>query len=288
MSEDITTDVTESTTEATLSTTDDWKSGLSEELRSDASLNDIKDIESLAKSYVHAQKELGGRIRIPGEDASPEARDSFFKQLENVAGVARIDAEDKSDLYNKLGRPETAEGYKVDTPEGLELDSNRLSQYAEVAHKAGLSNSQFNELVQMQITEAQQELEAMENSRVSGENKLKEVWGQDYENRLASAQAAAKVYSDKYPEAMQELLQSPAANNPAVLAMFSELHKSLQESGAVNPASQGQVYGMTPGEAQDAINEIRSNRAHPYHNSRDPGHSAAVEKMQKLYAALNH
>lgn len=264
----------------------DWKESLSEDIRSDASLADIKDVESLAKSYIHGQKELGGRIRIPGEDASTEARDAFFNQLEGVAGVARIDAEDKSDLWNKLGRPETHEGYKVTAPDGVEFDEVRVAQYAEAAHKAGLTNDQFNSLVQVQLAEANAQNEAFEQSRTAGEAKLKEMWGQDYDNRLAGAQAAAAAYGEKHPEAMQELLNSPLANNPAVLSMMSELHKTMQESGAAAPGGVAANYGMTPGEAQDAINEIRMNKAHPYHNHRDPAHQAAVAKMQKLYSAL--
>ena len=49
----------------------DWKESLSEELRSDKSLENIKDIEGLAKSYVHAQKLVGAdKIPVPNKFAT--------------------------------------------------------------------------------------------------------------------------------------------------------------------------------------------------------------------------
>ena len=50
----------------------DFRSSLPEDLREEASLADIKDVGSLAKSYVNAQRMLGSSIRIPGQDAGEE------------------------------------------------------------------------------------------------------------------------------------------------------------------------------------------------------------------------
>lgn len=277
----------EVTTTETTTVSTDWKDSISEDLRSDSSLADIKDVESLAKSYINGQKMLGSSVRIPSEDASAEAKDSFYKSLENVQGVARIDSEDKSDLYNKLGRPESAEDYKINTPEGIELNNDRLSKYAEAAHKAGLSNTQFNDLVQVQLAEAQAEAEAATASFEAGEKSLKEAWGKAYEGRIEEARAAANTLGEKNPEAMQALLNSEAANNPVVMQAFYELAQAMKESGALSPTSSGNAGGLTPDEAQAQIEEIRMNKAHPYHNHRDPGHAAAVEKVNKLYQFLS-
>ena len=66
----------------------DWRSSLSEELKADATLSNIKDVESAAKTLIHQQKMLGSRIPIPKTD------------------------EEKVELYTKLGRPEKASEYK--------------------------------------------------------------------------------------------------------------------------------------------------------------------------------
>ena len=90
---------TTETTETTLTPEKviaDWKSSLSDEIRSDKSLENIKDVEGLAKSYVHAQKLVGAdKIPVPNKFATEKDWDA---------------------VYEKLGRPKDASGYKYDLP----------------------------------------------------------------------------------------------------------------------------------------------------------------------------
>ena len=84
----------------------DWRSGLPEDIRNDPSLADIKDVGSMAKSYINGQKLIGkNRIALPGEGATDEEISAFHSQL---------------------GRPEKAEGYQFGErptlPEGMEYD----------------------------------------------------------------------------------------------------------------------------------------------------------------------
>jgi hypothetical protein len=67
----------------------DWRSTLPDELKNDATLQNFKDIESLAKTVVHQQKVLGSRIPLPKND------------------------DEYNELYNKLGRPEDPNKYEV-------------------------------------------------------------------------------------------------------------------------------------------------------------------------------
>ena len=77
------------TPQATQETTD-WKSGLSEDIRADKSLENIKDISGLAKSYIHAQKMVGAdKIPVPNKYATED---------------------DWNAVYEKLGRPKSADG----------------------------------------------------------------------------------------------------------------------------------------------------------------------------------
>ena len=48
----------------------DWKQSIPEDIRADKSLESIKDVGSLAKSYIHAQKLVGSdKIPIPNKYA---------------------------------------------------------------------------------------------------------------------------------------------------------------------------------------------------------------------------
>jgi hypothetical protein len=274
---------TEATQEASVSNS--FRDSLPEELRSDSSLQDFKDVGSLAKSYVNAQQMIGSSVRIPSQDASQEQRDEFYAKLSQIDGVARIPEEGNQEaidaFYNKMGRPESADKYNLGLEEG-QANEERVAEFSELAHQIGLTNSQAKALAQHEAQKAAMSAEQFQDSRTSAESSLKEAWGSDYNNRLAGAKAAAGAYAEKYPDAMGELVNGPAGNNPALLVMLSELGKTMQEAGTLGQASNLQ-YGVAPDEALANIQEVMDNKAHAYHNVADPGHTAAVEKMQKLY-----
>ena len=72
---------------------EDWRSAIPEDLQNDPSLANIQDVASLAKGYVHAQHMVGAdKVAIPTRETTPEELDAF---------------------YNKLGRPESVDGYEV-------------------------------------------------------------------------------------------------------------------------------------------------------------------------------
>ena len=284
MNEDITNnEQVETAQQESPSLSSDWKESLPEDIRSEASLQNINSIADLAKSYVNSQKMIGSSIRIPSEDASEEALNEFYGKLEGVKGVARLDS---NDIHSKLGWPEDKQDYSQGLPEDLEVNQDVLNKYASVAHEAKLTKEQFNSLMRLSAEEARTASEYNEKSFLEGQDKLKEVWGQDFDNRIQGAQEAAKMYSEKYPEAMEQLLNSDMSKNPAVLSLFSELYSVMKETGVVDAKSSGPNYGMTPDEAKAQIADIRSNKAHPFNNSRDPAHKEAVKKMNKLYEAL--
>ena len=105
----------------------DWKASLSDEIRSDKSLENIKDVEGLAKSYVHAQKMVGAdKIPVPNKFATDKDWDA---------------------VYERLGRPADAAGYKYDLPEDQKIDDAALKNFSDQAHKLGLLPGQANGMV---------------------------------------------------------------------------------------------------------------------------------------------
>ena len=61
-------------------------------------LKDFKTPADLAKSYVNTKEKIGSMVSIPGEDADVETRSKF---------------------YNRIGRPETVDGYDFE-PQAVE------------------------------------------------------------------------------------------------------------------------------------------------------------------------
>lgn len=271
--------------------------GLSEDLRGETGLQDFKDANGLAKSYVNLQKMMGNSIRIPTEDSSAEAKQEFYNSLANVPGIVRMpeegDADSSDQFYSKLGRPESKDGYTVEIseelmnnlPESMQTGvQTKIDSFLETAHRAGLTNNQTKAILSQEIEGLQMQHQQLEQSKQDAEASLREVWGHDYNNRLASAKAAAHTYAEKYPEAMQEIMSGPAGNNPALLSILADYGRNMQESGTLSTQSNIQ-FGMSSVEAQDKIQEIMDNKSHAYFNQHDPGHKAAVEKMRSLYNA---
>lgn len=258
-----------------------FRNSLSEDLQGEASLADFKDVNGLAKSYVNAQRMLGNSLRVPGEDASPEAREEFYQKVEAAGGLMRApnfeDAESMNALYNNLGRPETKEGYAAEI-EGMEFDNEALGQFNQLAHDAGLTNKQYETMLNVYSQEKLQEAQYQEQVQEQFTQQAKEMWGPDFNNRIEAAKAVKDMYSEKYPEAMQALLQGPNGSNPALLSMLAELSGTFQEKGVVGTSSKHQ-FGVSSEEAQDKISEIMSNKSHAYWS----GDNAAVERVNKLY-----
>ena len=105
----------------------DWKASLSDEIRNEKSLENISDIESLAKGYVHAQRLVGAdKIPVPNKFATEE---------------------DWNKVYEKLGRPKSADEYKFNLPEDKTVNEAALKGFADQAHKLGLLPGQADGVV---------------------------------------------------------------------------------------------------------------------------------------------
>lgn len=291
-------EVTESqgqVSESTHHEVSDWRNSLPEDIRSEASLQDFKDPGALAKSYVHAQRMLGNSIRIPGEDASEEAKQDFYNKLQQIPGILKYDEDNPEAVLARLGKPEKAEQYTMPIDEDLQTEINRyypeginpiseeaMNVYKEWALSAGLTQSQAKALLNHKIQDELAELEYKTNQSNEARSILEKTWGNEYDNRLHSAKAVLNHYQAQYPDAVAELTAS-AGNNPVLAMVLAEYGKLTSESGVVEGITKSS-FGITPEEARAQIQEIRSNNAHPFNDKTDSGHQAAVEKMHKLYS----
>ena len=238
----------------------DWKSTLSEDLKNDPTLKNFKDVESLAKTVVHQQKQMGNRIPIP---KTPE---------------------EHMEVYNKLGRPETADKYEVAVPETHTeyIGEDQINQFKNVAHNIGLNNEQVKQLIDFQVknidAQAQRYQTDIAVQKQHTEESLKKEWGHEYDMNVRNARRALQVYGD--PE-ITELMNGEAGNIPAVVKMFARLGKDVTEDMAQN--TQNNNLATSPLDAQQEITDIMDDGEHPYHNGKHREHLQAVEHMRQLH-----
>ena len=245
----------------------DWKASLSNELRADKSLENIKDIESLAKSYVHAQKMVGAdKIPVPNKYATEKDWDA---------------------VYEKLGRPKTSDGYKFDLPQDKEVDEASLKEFSTQAHKLGLLPGQaqgmvkfYNEMTAKSLQDADSKaLAARENST----KELKQEWGQAFDQKVSQAATLAKSVG------ATELLNANLADgtklgdHPVMIKAFAELASKMGEDSIVQAS--GPTY-LTPSQIDKQIGELTQTGS-AYWDKNHPNHSDAVQEVLALREKKN-
>lgn len=119
--------------------------------------------------------DLDALVPLPGEKATDEERAAF---------------------YARLGRPESAEGYKLP---GSDADGGAFAKaIAPVLFDAGISQAQAERLAEGYNAYAQTAVQAAEEAYQTEQNKqmqaLKEEWGADYVKNEELAKQAARKY----------------------------------------------------------------------------------------------
>ena len=247
----------------------DWKQSIPEDIRADKSLESIKDVGSLAKSYIHAQKLVGSdKIPIPNKYANDE---------------------DWSEVYDKLGRPKTPGEYKYDIPENANVNKKSLESFSDQAYKLGLLPTQANGMVKFYNELLAQELQDS-NSKATAtlekaNKELKQEWGQAYDSKMQKARAVALSVIDK------EFLNSTHLNDgtklgdhPTIIKAFAALADKMGEDNIVQAS--GPSY-LTPAQLDKQIHELQQTGS-AYWDKNHPNHDAAVQEVQTLIQKKNN
>ena len=242
----------------------DWKASLSDEVRADKSLENIKDIESLAKSYVHAQKLVGAeKIPVPNKYATEKDWDA---------------------VYEKLGRPKSADGYKYQLPENQKVDEAALKTFSAQAHKLGLLPTQaqgvvnfYNEMMGKQVADADSVALAQREKAMT---ELKTEWGQAFDQKL---QKANNVVSQVFPKGIMSMNLEDGTkigDHPEVIKAFAALADKVGEDNIVQAS--GPTY-LTPKELDKQIGSLTADPQSAYWQKNHPNHAEAVKEVEQLF-----
>jgi hypothetical protein len=245
----------------------DWRSALPEDIRDNPSFAKFNDVTSLASSYVNLQSHLG--------------RDKIAKPVTDS---------DWDDVYEFLGRPESADKYEIELPEGLpdeiasQFNDETLSSFKQEAHKLGLNAEQVKRLVAWQAGNMSKQHEAykgiIDQSMEQGESALRQEWGRAYDQNLGFARKAFVEYGGDALAAKME--SSGLGNDPDVLKAFANIAKTTMADKDLAGPSSGTRMALTPEEARSEASTIMSHPA--YTDKRHPEHNSMVKKVQGLFA----
>lgn len=246
--------------------------------------NGIKDIDGLVKNWQDAQSYMGSSIRIPSEDAGDEDRQKFYEKLQKHAPnlIPRPDPEDK-DGYNalmrSLGLPEKGDEYEVPELEDYKPSDEAVEKLRDMAHKAGLTKSQFKELASELFREEAQSISAAQEAAEADLAGLKKEWGSAFDERKNRAVKTLELSGA--PDGLVQAAKDGQVGADVYQWLYS-LSSNFKGEGVNAGNDQGSGNTMTPAEAEAQIQDIYGNRSHPFWNAGHPDHQKALKKMVEL------
>jgi hypothetical protein len=264
-----TTETKPEVTTTTTTTTSSWKDSISEAYRNDPNIEKFTEIDALAKSYINATKMIGqDKVVIPTNNSTEEAW---------------------SEVYDKLGRPESADKYSLDVKsEVVNLDENAIKSFAEQSHKLGLNNKQAQGILEfyknnMEGTAQQSKIDT-ETAQAQAEQQLRQEWGRDFEGKVKQAGALAKANIN--PEVLDMTLQNGTrlGDHPEIIKGFAKIAGMMQEDKIVATESEN---AQSVNNIEDEISSIVNDRNSPYWNKGHPDHDKMVQQVYTLREMLN-
>lgn len=233
---------------------DDWRQSLPPELKDNPSLQDVSDVQTLAKRFVDTKAMVGGSVRIPTSEAGQEAVDAFTAKLlehENLPLMRRPDPENPETLdsvYKTLGRPDDPSGYAM--PEGA--DAEAFGAIAAKAHELGLSKQQFEALSSVEVGRTKAVMDNLESQRLEGVGQLKGEWGLAFPEKVSRAADMAKA--THAPEKLVEAIGAGAVD-AATLRWLDSIADSLGTEGSPMAGQINNVVTLTPSDLQQRIDD---------------------------------
>ena len=238
-----------------------------ESYKDEKSLQNFSTMDDFVKSYLSAQKLVGAnKVAIPNKMATDE---------------------DWDEVYKKLGRPDSPEGYKYSFKDD-EIDQTSLKNFNETAHRIGLLPKQAERIIKFynEMNEQQQvdQTKVFEEKQVEAMSELKKEFGPTYGKRLDQAK---KLATETLGNDMlnNTILKdgSRLGDNVAVIKAFSMLADKLSEDEIVKGEGTGYI---TASEIEKEISEL-TEEGSPYWQKTHPNHKKTVDRVFKLREQLN-
>jgi len=226
----------------------------------------VDAVKSFAELQTkHTALEAAKGIPLPGDKATPQDWDNFYKAV---------------------GRPETADKYDIAKMVPEKADQTFAKEAANWFHKAGLSQKQAETLSTEwntfnKATLEAQELEFSKNAaKEFGE--LQIDWGKDFDNNNELGRRAVRFLQEQTgfkPEQLEPLER--AVGTKTMMKMMNTIGKMLQDAKAPDGSPRIVQDANT---ARAKINQLRADPEFQkrYHNENSIIRNAAINEMEAL------
>ena len=246
-----------------------WKEAISEEFRNDPNISKFTEIDALAKSYINATRMIGqDKVAVPNENSTDDQW---------------------NEVYTKLGRPESADKYKLDiNSEVAPIDEGAIKQFAENAYQLGLNNKQAQGILEYykSIMEgsAQQSKIDTETAQAQAEQQLRQEWGKTFDENVKKAGSIAKANLGVDVLDMQLKDGTRLGDHPEVIKGFAKIADMMSEDKIVSTESENVDQGK---DLEQEISKIMNDRTGPYWNKSHPEHDKIVQQVYTLRSMID-
>ena len=235
-----------------------WYKGVDEALLTDK-VKGFKDLGSFVKSYNEGQSFIGKGI--PDENTPQEIKDAF---------------------YAKLGRPESADAYDWQPPEGISVEgatAENFKAFKKMCFDNGLTNKQVSAVmggwsdfvkdIFAKQVEARQQIMNESKSALSAPNE----WGDNFQNRLDAVLAKIDELGVR-----EHLETSGVLYSTNVLKAFDSIISASNETSIKGADGKN----VSPSER---LEQLKANPA--YFNAGHPDHAAVIAEANSIFSQMS-
>jgi len=250
-----------------------FRDDLSGDLRNNPSLEKFGNVEDLAKSYLNLESKLGAdKIIVPKDSNDTEAWTA---------------------LNQKLGVPDSAEGYSFSDIDGVPQEALTIDKgaFANVAKKHSLRPDQAEGIwadYNGAIKEALHNINQKDEELVQGvEAELRKEWGNAYDTKVELGERVIEKFANSEEEA--KWMQAELGKDPRIARFLANIGSQFSENQIGD--FKVKTYTKTPDEALREIQAIEATRGKenedPYYNESHIDHKERVDYVTNLYRMLN-
>lgn len=243
-----------------------WRDTLPDDIKTSPALANFQDVGALAKSYLHAQSQIGKKgVIVPGEKATDDDMRAFWKAI---------------------GQPDL-EKFELTKPKEMSAPDELITSFKGEAHRLGMMPKQAQELLNWIAKEDAKAQQALRQHEATATKQaldgLKNELGAGYNKSVAFGHMAARELGGE--DFLKYLNESGEGDNPAMIKFMAKVGELLGEDKLRGSAiSNG--FGSTKAEIKAEIEKTRADLKGPYFDSTHPGHKSAVARMEHLYQQL--
>lgn len=227
-------------------------------------------MDTLAKSYLHAQSMIGKKGLIPPTDKSTD--------------------EEWNSFYDQMGRP-PLDKFELTPPKDRQVDKAFIDRFKAQAHKAGMLPKNAQATLDWLLADAHEMSQAaVGNMRTDTQSRLaalKKEWGQTYDTEIKYATAAADMVG---PDFRKKLDETGLGDQDWIIKGLNSLGKQivkLKGEDTIKGDGAGK-FGVTHSEMDAEMAQIRTNPvwySHQASPQKEQLNKRLSELMEKRFSA---